>query len=90
MPTHAEKRMKQRGIPPLVLLCLRQYGKKIHDHHGGVIRYFDKEAKRNVERNWGREAVRRILADYMDAYIVESVIDNALITVGRRYKKIRH
>ncbi len=38
---HAQVRMQQRGVPPLILEWLLKYGAIEHDGHGGHVRYFD-------------------------------------------------
>lgn len=89
MTRHATTRMQQRGINPLILRCLQEYGHRVHDNHGGILYYFTRDSIRDVERDWGREAVRRLVADYRNAYIVTS-IDGAVITTGWRTERIKH
>ena len=82
---HAEIRMQQRGIPPLILDWLLQYGQEAHDHQGAIIRYFDKRSIRRLRSEVGSAPVGR-LADYLNAYLVES--DGAVLTAGHRFKRI--
>lgn len=82
---HADIRMQQRGIPPLVLDWLLKYGQEAHDHHGAIIRYFDKRSIRRLRRDVGNKPVGR-LADYLNAYLVES--NGSVVTVGHRFKRI--
>lgn len=86
---HSITRMQQRGIPPLIRDWLIDFGEEIYDHHGGIIYHFTREARRKLEKNFGRVAVSR-LNEWLNAYLVLSVNDGVLITVGKRYKKIRH
>lgn len=86
---HATARSKQRGIPPLIREWLIDYGDEIYDHHGGIIYHFTREARRKLEKNFGRDAVNR-LNEWLNAYVVLSVEGGVLITAGIRYKKIRH
>lgn len=86
---HATARSKQRGIPPLIREWLIDYGEEIYDHHGGIIYHFTREARRKLEKNFGRDAVSR-LNEWLNAYVVLSAEGGILITVGMRYKKIRH
>jgi hypothetical protein len=81
---HAKHRMQQRSIPPLVVTWLLDFGEMRYDHRGGIVHYFDKSSRRNLERTVGSRIVAR-LADYLDAYVVSSVADSTLITVGHRY-----
>lgn len=84
---HAQARTRQRGLPPLVLHWLDAYGAERHDGHGAVIQHFTRHARRRLERDVGREPVRR-MHEYLDAYAVYG-IDGRLITVGHRYRRIR-
>lgn len=84
---HASTRLQQRGIPPLIIQWLEDYGREVHDGHGGVILCFDKDAKRRLQRVVGREPVRR-LNDWLDIYAVYS-LDGRLITTGHRYQRIK-
>ena len=86
---HAATRMQQRGINPLIVQCLRDYGHPVYDHHGGIIYYFTKACIRDVERDWGREAVRRLVINYRNAYVV-TAIDGAILTTGWRTARIKH
>lgn len=84
---HALHRAQQRGIPPLIVLWLQEFGEEIYDHRGGRILYFTKRARRRLEQAVGREPIRR-MHEWMDAYAVLST-DDALITVGRRCRRIK-
>jgi len=83
---HAAVRMHQRAVPPLIVEWLCDYGAEEHDKHGGVRVFFDKPARRRLERAVGRAAVRR-MAPLLDAYLVES--GGAVVTVARRTERIR-
>jgi hypothetical protein len=82
---HALKRSQQRGIPPLVQHWLLDYGEENFDGHGAIIRYFTPQSIRSMERDFGREPVRR-LSEYLRCYLVESADNGAVITVGKRHK----
>lgn len=47
---HARARMRQRAISPLAVEALLAYGRGEHDHRGGTILFFDKTARRRLER----------------------------------------
>jgi len=83
---HSADRMQQRGIPPLILDWLMAYGVTEHDHNGAEIHYFDKKAKRQMERDFGSQILRR-LDDLLDTYLVVGV-DGVVITVGHRTQRI--
>ena len=85
---HARTRQQQRGLPRLVLDWLAAYGQEVHDHRrGAVIRHFTRDARRRLERDIGREPVRR-MHEYLDAYAVFGT-DGTVITAGHRYERIR-
>ena len=78
--------MQQRSIPPLVVTWLHEFGRVRHDHRGGIIYYFDKHSRQNLERVVGRRVVSR-LSDYLNSYAVSSTTDDTLVTVGHRYRR---
>ena len=78
--------MQQRSIPPLVVTLLLDFGRTRYDHRGGVVYYFDKQSRRDMERALGRRVVCR-LSDYLDSYAVSSTSADALVTVGHRHKR---
>lgn len=82
---HADIRMQQRGIPPLIKDWLLLYGQEAYDHRGGVIRYFDKKSLKRLRCEIGSRPVCR-MAEFMDAYLVER--EGAVITVGHRFKRV--
>lgn len=86
--SHGNSRMKQRGIPPLIVQWLDDFGEEVYDKHGAVVKFFNKKSIRNLERYFGSSALRR-LNEWMKAYAVFSS-DGYLITVGFRTKKINH
>ena len=83
---HAQARMQQRGLPPLILHWLDDYGAESYDGHGGTIRHFTKRSRRHLERDVGREPVRR-MHEFLDAYAIYGS-DGVLITAGHRFRRI--
>ncbi len=83
---HALDRIQQRGIPPLILHWLFDYGSTQYQGNGATILYFDRTSKRRLERTFGRRIVKR-LSEYLDCYAV--VADDTLVTTGKRYKRIK-
>jgi hypothetical protein len=53
-------RMQQRDVPPLIVHWLIDYGARRFDHHGAVLRYFDKDARRRLEKEVGRRIARKL------------------------------
>jgi hypothetical protein len=83
---HAEVRMQQRGITPLILRSLLDYGATTHDHRGATIVYFDKRARSRLLRDSGRAGYRQV-EKHLNAYAVVAN-DGSVVTVGRRNKRI--
>lgn len=84
---HAISRRQKRGIPPIILDWLEQYGEERFDGHGGVIRYFGRDSRRRMEKVLGRRFVTEN-QKYLDHYLVESASDGTIITMGVRFKRI--
>lgn len=82
---HAEVRAQQRGIPPLIRNWLLDYGDEQFDGHGGVIRFFSSQGIRTMEKEIGRAPLKR-MSEYLRCYLVQSSIDGAVITLGKRYE----
>ena len=81
---HATVRIQQRGIPPLVVDLLLQFGRREHDHHGEEIVYFDRNSRNRIEKYSGGLIGK--LSGHLQSYAV--LADGNIITVGTRYKKI--
>ena len=89
LTNHAQARLLQRGISSHVLECLLQYGRKIHDHRGGEIIYFDHQTRARLRHNSGPDQFKAIESK-LDTYAVIGS-DGAVLTVGHRVKRInRH
>jgi hypothetical protein len=86
---HARARLQQRGISMPVLDCLLTFGKKVHDHHGAEILFFDHQARNQIRRTYGEHYFKH-LESKLDTYAVIGS-DGAVLTVGHRTKRInRH
>ena len=83
---HADVRCQQRGIPPLVVDLLLQFGRREHDHAGAEIVYFDRRSKKNIESYTGGLISK--LNEHLDSYAV--VADGLIVTVGTRHKRLNH
>lgn len=84
---HAKQRAQQRCIPPLIDEWLERFGEENYDGHGGIRRYFSHRSVRAMQREFGREPVRR-MSDYLNVYKVESTRDGGTITIGYRNKRL--
>jgi hypothetical protein len=86
LTAHARARMQQRGIRAEALERLLDYGREAFDHRGHVVVYFDKAARRRVERD-ADEATRKELSRLARTYAVLSPA-GTVVTVGHRYRRI--
>lgn len=83
---HATARIQQRGISPLVIDLLLQFGSSEPSGDGTSKFYFDKLARRKVKAYAGQLAC--FLDEHLDVYAVVGA-DTRLITVGHRHDRIR-
>jgi hypothetical protein len=83
---HAQVRMQQRGIGADALADLLAYGRAVHDHRGAQIVYFDRAARRQLAKEQGEQALRR-LGKRLAAYAVIGS-DGEVRTVGHRIRRI--
>lgn len=86
MSHHAAIRSQQRGVPPLVVDLLLQFGRSEYDGRGGEVFYFDHRARKRVQAYTGGHLGK--LSGEMDAYAV--VANGKVVTVGTRYKRVNH
>lgn len=86
MTSHAEVRLRQRGIRTDVLDCLLAYGRREHDHADCEILYFDTRAIERVQRQEGPQ-LAHLVSDHRDVYaVVDS--DGCIVTAGHRFRRI--
>lgn len=83
---HANARLKQRGIPRAILDRLLSYGRKVHDHHGAEVVFFDRRARQLLRDVCGTGEFIKI-EPKLDTYAVVGG-DGVVITVGQRTKRI--
>ena len=83
---HAEVRMEQRSISPLIVDWLIDFGSTSYDKHGAKKRFFDKRSRKRLNKAVGKTVVGQ-LSKELSAYIVTA--DDCVITVGYRTKRIK-
>jgi len=81
---HAQVRGKQRGIPPVILDWLLDFGAR-ENHAGTEVVYFDKTARKRLRSYAGQLA--DLAKEWLEAYAVIS--GEAVITVGYRHRHIK-
>jgi hypothetical protein len=87
MTKHAKIRQQQRGIPPIVVDILIEYGTEARAGSHATTHYFDKAARRRLHVYAGRLA--GLFEEYLDYYAVVAA-DGSMITVAPRIKKVQH
>ena len=87
--SHAQTRMQQRGVTSVLLELLLAYGATEYDHRGAAVHYFNKAARRRLQRAEGKDVYRAVEAK-LNVYAVVAR-DGCFVTVGRRDHRInRH
>lgn len=86
--THYRQRCQQRGVNPEVVDWLLKFGDEFHDHHGATLLLLTQRGRAILEQEVGKGAIRRF-HEQLNAYLVVGS-DGVLITVGKRYKRIKH
>jgi hypothetical protein len=83
---HAEARLQQRAIPPFVLELLERCGSTTRC--GGADRlFFDKAARKRLERHLGGARSLRVVEKWLNVYAVFNE-HGSVVTVGHRSKRI--
>ena len=87
LTTHANSRLQQRAIPHIVIDLLHQYGSTMRSHQADVL-FFDKAAKRRLQKDWGGPRSVAMIERWLNVYAVVAD-DGALITVGHQTRRHR-
>lgn len=83
---HARNRAQCRGIHPDELDALLSYGRRVHDHLGGLIYTFDEEGLSQLRQEAPKSLWQR-LQSHRGIYAVTSA-DGRVITTGHRFKRL--
>ena len=83
---HAKIRGQQRGIPPVMIDLLLQFGVAVSAGDGANKLFFDKSARRKVESYFGPLA--SLINQHLDFYAIVGANDQ-VVTVGHRLERIR-
>lgn len=83
---HARTRAQRRGIHPDELDALLSYGRRIHDHLGGLIYTFDDEGLSQLRED-APKALWKRLQSHRSIYVVTNA-DGRVITTGHRFKRV--
>jgi len=82
---HAAKRMRQRGIPQIIIAWLFQFGEKKRVKYGQAF-FFGKRGKLRMKQHLGRTYAKwdQVL---VSVYLV--IEEQTIVTVGYRYKRFK-
>jgi len=79
---HAQKRARERGIPPGSAAIVLAFGEMEHDNRGGIRYMMTTKAMDNLRRTVGNSQKVDALAG---VYAVVSATDPTIITLAHRY-----
>jgi hypothetical protein len=84
---HAQARLQQRAIPPLVVELLERVGSATRAD-GADILFFDKAARKRLRRHLGGERSLKPVERWLNVYVV--VADGGpVVTAGHRHRRIQ-
>jgi len=84
---HSQVRCQQRAIPLAIVQYLQDFGQETYDGHGAVKRYFDHNSIKKMRKLLGSNFVG-LISKFLNAYLVESVDNGKIITVGWRNERV--
>lgn len=84
---HASIRLRQRGIPPVILEWLLEYGIPQYDHCRGMVFSFDARSRKSLRSMLNTKAFARH-SRHLNCFVVMGT-DGEIITVGHRTRKFR-
>ena len=85
---HADRRMQQRGIPPLVVELLDQFGTSARCPRGAQMLTFDKQARARLRRAVGARGVA-VVDRWLGIYTVVSDDTGEVITASHRRHRFK-
>lgn len=84
---HARSRCQQRGIPPVVVDLIVDFGAEVRTY-GASKYYLDRRSRSDLRRAVGSQALRQV-EHKLNCYVVVAD-DGVLVTAAPRTKRIRH
>lgn len=84
--THAVQRCSQRAISHSLCSLIMNFGESKYDGHGAKIWFITKESINRIKNDLDKKT-SLMLDKKRNAYVVESLDSNSVITVGYAYKK---
>ena len=86
LTSHAATRIAQRGIPPLVLDLLCQFGASERCNNAEKL-FFNKKSRQHLKRYLGGERTLKLIEPWLNTYAVLGD-DGQVVTAGQRQKRI--
>lgn len=83
---HANIRMQQRSIPPVIIEFLERFGSEMR-HEGADVLFMDKAARRRAEKALGGPRALRLIEPFFNSYIVEN--GGTVITGARKNRRFK-
>ena len=77
---HAQSRIQQRGIPPIIVELLGRFGASVRSH-GADRLYFDRISKKKLLQYLGGRRSLKIIEQWLDVYMI--VADDGTIVTSR-------
>jgi hypothetical protein len=87
MTRHAAIRQQQRGIPPMIIELLIEYGACEKAGDGTYKHFFDRRSKRRLEAHLGQ--LFRLIGEYLNCYAVVCP-EGRVVTVAHRTERIKY
>jgi hypothetical protein len=85
---HAQARIQQRGIPPLVIELLERFGSSMRCKDAERL-FFDNSARRRLTAHLGGHRGLSVIDRWLDVYAI--VADNGtVVTVAHKTKRFKH
>lgn len=84
---HAQTRLQQRAIPPIVVELLERFGAAVRSD-GAETLFFDKSAQKELRRYLGGDRGFRLIEEWLEAYVVVSDA-GPVVTAGHRVRHLQ-
>ncbi len=85
---HAQQRLQQRAIPEWIIDLLDAFGHYHYIGNGLVCIHLSKRALNRIKEHCDSHLWKAVI-NCCGAYVIESVSDRAVVTVGWRSKRIK-
>lgn len=80
---HANERMQQRGIYPIMVDLLKEFG-SVQFHKGRQVLSIDKDFRKALKKYCGPEIASELLSGHPTYIVIE---DGTLVTTARKFRR---